>query len=110
MLPTSRASHIVIHNETIYLAGQVASELKPDIGHQTRQVLAEIDKLLERAGSDKSRALAATCYLADMKDFDGFNAVWEAWIDRDNHPARTTVKAAMVSPDYLVEITVIAAR
>ena len=75
-----RLSDMVIHGQTIYLAGQVADDTSADIGGQTKQVLAAIDKLLAEAGSDKTKILSVTIYIADMADFAGMNAIWESWV------------------------------
>jgi len=104
-----RMSQAVIHNGTVYLAGQVASDPGKDVGEQTRQVLATIDSLLAEAGSDKTRLLSATIYLTDMINFPAMNAAWDAWVVAGSTPARATVEAALADPKYLVEIMVTAA-
>jgi enamine deaminase RidA (YjgF/YER057c/UK114 family) len=105
----ARMSEAVIHGDTIYLAGQVG-EPGDDIVAQTTTVLSEIDRLLAAAGSDKSRILMATIWLADIADFAAMNSVWDAWVDTANPPARATSEAKLASPDYLVEIVVTAAK
>ncbi len=105
-----RLSEMAIHNGTIYLAGQVANDSAQDISGQTLQVLASIDKLLGEAGSDKSRILSATIYIADMANFPAMNAIWDAWVPQGNTPPRATVEAKLANPAYKVEIQVIAAQ
>jgi enamine deaminase RidA (YjgF/YER057c/UK114 family) len=105
-----RMSQIVIHGNTVYLSGQVASDRSGDTAKQTREVLAAIDGLLAEAGTDKSHVLAATIYLTDMSTFNEMNAVWEAWIAPGCAPARATVGAPLASSAYRVEIVVVAAR
>jgi enamine deaminase RidA (YjgF/YER057c/UK114 family) len=105
---SSRMSQAVIHDGIVYLAGQVGTEGR-NVTEQTRQALDSIDKLLAAAGSDKSHLLQTTIWLADMADFPAMNAIWEAWIDPENPPARSTGQVPMVSPGYKVEITVVAA-
>ena len=105
-----RLSDMVIHGDTIYLAGQVADDTAADIGSQTSEVLSAIDKLLGEAGSDKSKILSVTIYIADMADFAGMNAVWEKWVPAGHTPARATVEAKMAKPAYKVEMQVIAAK
>ena len=105
-----RLSEMVVHGDTVYLAGQVADDPKADIGGQARQVLAQIDKLLAEAGSDKTKILSATIYLPDMADFAAMNAVWEAWIVPGHPPARATVQAKLAASGYKIEIQVIAAQ
>jgi enamine deaminase RidA (YjgF/YER057c/UK114 family) len=106
-----RMSQAVIHGDTIYIAGQVADEAKgKSVGEQTRDVLAAIDRLLAEAGSDKTKILSATVYLADIATFTEMNAEWDAWVPTGNAPARATVEAKLAAPLYAVEIACIAAR
>jgi len=107
--PGTRMSEAVIHGNTVYLAGQVG-EPGDDVTAQTRTVLSEIDRLLDAAGSEKSRILMATIWLADIADFAAMNAVWDAWVDKANPPARATSEARLASPEYHVEIVIVAAR
>ena len=104
-----RMCEMSVHNGVAYLAGQIAEDASQDIGGQTRQVLGAIDALLARAGSDKSKILRAQIFLADLADFAGMNAVWEAWVVPGHTPARATVQAALAKPDWKVEIVVTAA-
>ncbi len=104
-----RMSQAVLHGETVYVAGQVARDASADVAGQTRQVLEAIDRLLLRAGTDKTRILSATVYLADIATFAEMNAVWEAWVAKGQAPARATVEARLALPAYKVEIVIIAA-
>lgn len=104
-----RYSEVVIHNGTIYLAGQLADEFDGDIHEQTRQTLANIDKMLAEAGSDKSKILSLTIFLKDMADYDGLNAEYDAWVADGHAPARACVEAKMYKPEVLVEMCVVAA-
>lgn len=108
--PGPRMSKAVVHDGTIYTAGQVAGDPSADAAGQTRQILDKIDAILAAAGSDKSRVLFASVWLADIASYDAMNAVWDAWISPGNAPARATVEAKLAGPQYLVEIAVIAAR
>jgi len=105
-----RMSQAVIHDRTVYLAGQVADDPSQDVPGQTRQVLASIDRLLEEAGADKTRILSATIYLADIGTFAQMNSVWDSWVPQGHTPARATVEAKLAAPAYKVEIQVIAAQ
>ncbi len=105
----SRMSQLVVHNDTVYLAGQVASDRKADITVQTQQVLDKIDTLLEEAGSDKSRILSAQIWLANIGHFSAMNEVWDAWVAEGNAPARACIEARLAGPDLLVEIGIVAA-
>ncbi len=103
-----RMSQAVIANGFVFLAGQVAPDASGSVVSQTRQVLGEIDRLLALAGSSKERILSATIYLADINSFGEMNHAWEAWVPADAKPARATVEAKMVTPEYRVEIQVTA--
>ncbi|WP_339513788.1 RidA family protein [Pseudomonas sp. RL_15y_Pfl2_60] len=106
----TRYSEIVIHNGTVYLAGQLADDYSGDAVEQTKQTLANIDLMLSEAGTDKSRILSVTIYLKDMaRDYASLNQVWDAWVAPGTAPARAAVEAKMYRPDVLVEMSVIAA-
>jgi len=104
-----RLSDMAIYNGVAYLAGQVPDDASLDMQGQTAQVLATIDRLLDTAGTDKSRILMATVYVANMKEFDAMNRAWDAWVAPGNAPPRATVEARLANPDYKVEIVVTAA-
>ena len=104
-----RMSKIVIHNDTIYLCGQVAKDANTDISEQTRTMLEKVDDLLEQAGSDRQHILSATIYIKDMKDFAEMNEIWDAWVIEGHSPARACVEASLARPELLVEVSVIAA-
>lgn len=105
----SRLSEMAVYNNVAYLAGQIADTDTLDIRGQTREVLASIDALLERAGTDKSRILMAQIFLADLADFPTMNAVWDQWVAPNHAPPRATVQAKLAKPGWLVEIVVTAA-
>jgi len=105
-----RLSEIAVHNGTVYLAGQIAEDTTQDIAGQTREVLGHIDRLLAEANSDKSQLLSVQIYLADMADFPGMNAVWDAWVADGATPPRATVEAKLANPACRVEIVVVAAQ
>lgn len=104
-----RMSEIAVHQGTVYLAGQVAEDANLDIQGQARQVLAAIDALLARAGSDKTKILMAQIFLADLADFAGMNEVWDAWVAAGHTPPRATVQAALAKPQWKLEIVITAA-
>jgi enamine deaminase RidA (YjgF/YER057c/UK114 family) len=106
-----RMSQVVIHGDTVYLAGVVANKAAgASVTQQTQEVLAIIDGHLAKAGSDKSKLLTATIYLTDMNTFPEMNAVWDGWVSAGNTPARATVEVKLAAPRYNVEIMVTAAR
>lgn len=106
----SRLSETAVHNGTVYLAGQIAEDTTQDIAGQTREVLGHIDRLLAEVNSDKAHLLSVQIYIADMKDFAGMNAVWDAWVAQGATPPRATVEAKLANPACLVEIVVVAAQ
>jgi len=103
-----RMSQIVIHGDTVYLAGQVAADAGADITVQTQQVLEKIDTLLAEAGSDKSKILSAQIWIASMGHFAQMNEVWDAWVPSGHAPARACIEARLASPNLLVEVGIIA--
>ncbi|KKX29290.1 RidA family protein [Rhizobium sp. LC145] len=105
--PGARMSGAVVHGNTVYLAGQVGEG--ESVTDQCKSALAEVDRLLAAAGSDKSKILQTIIYISDMSYFGEMNAVWEAWIDPANPPARATSEAKLAAPKYKVEFIVTAA-
>ena len=104
-------SQVVVHGDTVHLAGQVALEAPgKSVTEQTRDILGRIDQLLGEAGTDKSRLIAATIWITDMATFDEMNAVWDEWIDPENPPVRACVQSPkLAAPQFTVEIMVTAA-
>lgn len=104
-----RMSQVVVHGDTVYLAGQVPDDFTAPVAEQTRQVLSRIDRLLAEVGSERSKILSAQVWLADIGDFDAMNEIWEAWVDPDSPPARATCAAVLAHPAIRVEVIVVAA-
>ena len=107
--PGPRMSKAVRHGETIYTMGHVAQNRSGDMAQQTKDVLSRLDATLAAMDTEKSKLLSVTIYIADMREFAAMNEAWDAWVDGPNAPARTTVKAALASPEILVEMTAVAA-
>ena len=106
-----RMSQIVIHGNTVYLAGVVAhTNAGKSVTEQTKEILATIDGYLKQAGTDKSKLLTTNIWLTDMATFGEMNAVWDTWVAPGHTPARATVEAKLAAPQYKVEIMVTAAR
>jgi enamine deaminase RidA (YjgF/YER057c/UK114 family) len=106
-----RMSQIVVHGDTVYLAGIVAHANKGrSVTEQTHEILSTIDDYLARAGSDKTKLLRANIWITDMAKFAEMNAVWDAWVSPGATPARACVEAKLAAPDYNVEIMVVAAK
>ena len=103
-----RMSEAVIHNGVVYLAGQVGNP-GDSVADQTREVLAQVDRLLAEAGTDKTRILKAQIWMADIADFAEMNAVWDEWVPQGHCPARATGEAKLATPDYRVEAIITAA-
>ena len=105
----TRLSEMTVHNGVCYLAGQVPADSTQDMAGQSTQVLAAVDALLARAGSDKSKLLMCQIFITDLADFPAMNAVWEAWLPAGHAPARATVVARLAKPEWRVEMGVTAA-
>ena len=102
-----RMSQAVLHNGTVYVAGQVAKGAT--VKDQTTAILKQIDSLLAAAGTDKTKLLSATIWLVNMGTFAEMNSVWDPWVSPGNTPARACVESKLATPEYLVEIAVICA-
>lgn len=99
----------VTWNGCVHLSGIMPSDETASIAEQTADVLREIEAQLATAGTSKAALISATVWLADLdRDFEGFNAVWRGWVDRDNLPARSCVQAKLHGKG-LLEIAAIAA-
>ena len=107
---TAILSQAVEHGNTVYLAGVVAKDLKKDVKGQTKEILDDIDRLLAKCGSNKSKVMSATIWVTDIRNRAPMNEVWTAWVDPKNLPARACVEAKLADPNALVEIMVIAAK
>jgi enamine deaminase RidA (YjgF/YER057c/UK114 family) len=107
---SSILSNAVEHGDTVYLAGVVAKSLDKDVKGQTREILDEIDRLLAKGGSGKSKLLSATIWVTDIRNRAPMNEVWTAWVDAKHLPARACVEAKLADPRALVEIMVVAAK
>lgn len=103
-------SKVVEHNGTVYVAGTTAENRSVGMKQQTEQVLARIDGLLAKCGTDKSKLLSATVYISDMTQKAAMNEAWLAWIDPKNPPTRACVAVELGTPTTLVEIVVTAAK
>jgi len=106
-----RMSQAVVVGNLVYTAGRVAAATAgQDVGSQTKEILEGLDALLAKAGTDKSRIVSVSIWLAAIGDFDAMNAVYDAWVDRANPPARACVEARLAGSQFAVEIAVIAER
>jgi enamine deaminase RidA (YjgF/YER057c/UK114 family) len=104
-----RMSRAVIHNNTVYLCGQVAKDSNAGITEQTQTMLDKVDTLLSDVGSSREKMLSATIYVKTMDDFKVMNEVWDNWVPQGHAPARACIQAQMARDELLVEISVVAA-
>jgi enamine deaminase RidA (YjgF/YER057c/UK114 family) len=104
-----RMSQAVVHGGFAFLAGQVADDTSQDVKGQTAQIVAKIDRLLAKVGSDKTKILSATVWLASISSYSDMNEIWDAWVPEGDAPARACVESKLAQPQYTVEIGVIAA-
>ena len=107
--PGPRLSEATVFGDRMYLSGMIPEDTSADITSQVKQTLAEIDSLLAKGGSDKSKILSAVIWLSDISDFAAMNAVWDAWVVAGQTPARATVEAKLTDPKMKIEIMVVAA-
>jgi enamine deaminase RidA (YjgF/YER057c/UK114 family) len=108
--PSKIYSKVVEANGFVFTAGVVADDVTKDVRGQTQQVLAEIDRLLKLAGTDKSKVVSATIWVTDIRSRDAMNEAWTAWTGGENLPGRACIEAKLADPRMLVEIAVVAAK
>ena len=101
-------SRVVVHNDVAYISGLTATDKTKGIVDQTREVLTRIEGVLEEVGSDKTRILTATIWLADFKDKNSMNEIWTNWLPSGTAPARAAMEVEL-GDGVLVEIMVQAA-
>lgn len=104
-----KLSRVVIHNDTVYLCGQIPVDTDADIVAQSQAVLASLDDDLAEAGTDNSKLLSALIHIKHNEDVATFNEIWNAWLPEGCAPARTCVQSVMANDAVLVEVTVTAA-
>jgi len=104
--PNAILSKAVEYHGFVFTQGVVARDLTQDINGQTKDVLTQIDEILEQHGTDNTRLLQAQIWVKDIADRDAMNAHWSAWLPKDAAPARACVQAIMADPRILVEIMV----
>ena len=104
--PNKVLAKAVEYHGFVFVQGVTANDLSLDITGQTREVLANIDAILETHGTDNTRLLQAQIWLKDIRDRDAMNVLWSAWLPDGAAPARACVQANMADPRHLVEIMV----
>ena len=108
--PSKILSKVVEANGFVFTAGVVADNIDQDAKSQTEQILAEIDRLLKLAGTDKTKVVSATIWVSDIRHRDAMNVAWNAWTGGQNLPGRACIEAKLADPRALVEIAVVAAK
>ena len=106
----ARMCDMVAAGSLVFISGQVPTTLEAPVLQQTREVLAKVDGMLSRAGSDKAHLLTVTIYLRDFRDYGEMNAAWDEWVDAERPPARDCFKVELANPDWKVEIVATAIR
>ena len=109
--PYSQAVEV---NGLVFTSGQIA--INPENGNieattietQTEQVMKNLSAILEAAGTDMTKAVKTTCFLADMNDFSAFNEVYGKYFT--TKPARSCVAVKTLPKNVLCEVEVIAAK
>lgn len=106
-------SPAIMHNGFVFTSGQigkdpVSDQLLEGIEAQTRQVLANLQMILQEAGSDKSQVIKTTVFLTDMAHYALFNQVYAEFFG-EYKPARSTVQVVKLPANALIEIEVVAA-
>lgn len=108
--PNAYLSKAVEYHGFVYTQGCVASDASLDLAGQTRDILAQIDAILELHGTDNSRLLQAQIWFKNMADRAAFNEIWAAWLPEGAAPARAAVQAELADPRWLVEVMVTACK
>ena len=103
----ARMSESVSYKGIVWVAGQVGEGAT--VADQTRDCLAQVDRILAASGTDKTRILSTQIWLSDMATFAEMNSEWDKWVAKGHTPARATGEAKLAAPKYLVEIIVTAA-
>ena len=108
--PSPVFSRAVEYHGFVFTQGLVPRDADADAEAQVRDVLAQIDAVLEEHGTDTTRLLQAQIWLKDMADRPVLNEVWSAWLPEGQAPARALVQAVLADPKWRVEIMVTACK
>ncbi|WP_298188312.1 RidA family protein [uncultured Pseudomonas sp.] len=107
---SARRSDMVLHDNTLYIGGQVAANTQGDIEAQTREILGNLEAMLLSVGSNLSRVLSVRILLADRADYAGLNRAWDDFFPEGHAPTRACTLAELINPDWRVEMIVVAGR
>ncbi|HMQ31108.1 MAG TPA: RidA family protein [Chloroflexaceae bacterium] len=106
-------SQAIVAGGLVFVSGQLAVDpatgqlVEGDIGGMTRRIFANLEAVLEAAGSSLAKVVKVTVFLADMNDFQSMNAAYAEFFP-ENPPARSTVQVARLPRDARIEIEVVA--
>jgi 2-iminobutanoate/2-iminopropanoate deaminase len=115
MVSPNPYSYGIRSGNTLFLAGLISrngkdnSTIKGDMKEQTKTVLDNAGAVLKAGGMTFADVVSSRIYLTDTAAFQDMNGVYRTYFPTDP-PARATVKTALTSNDYVVEITMIAVR
>jgi enamine deaminase RidA (YjgF/YER057c/UK114 family) len=109
-IPGPVLCRVVEYNGLVFVAGTTADNRNAGCRQQTEEVLGKIDQSLALAGTNRSRLLQATVWLADIREKEQMDAAWKAWLDGGEKPARACVESRLGTPETRVEIMVVAAK
>lgn len=107
---SARRSDMVLHDNTLYIGGQVSANTQGDIEAQAREILGNIEAMLLSVGSNLSRVLSVRILLADRADYAGLNRAWDGFFPEGHAPTRACTLAELINPDWRVEMIVVAGR
>lgn len=100
----------VEYGNMVFVAGLTADDRSGAVQEQTREILAKIDAVLAQAGTDRSKILSASIWLADVADYGALNEIWNAWLPPGQPPARACIGAVLAAKGLKVEIAVVAGK
>ena len=103
--PCKRWSDVTVFNGIGTFTEVADSDTTADIKGQVKQIFDQAEATLALIDSDKTRILAVTIYITDFANFDVLNEVWDSWFIDGTAPSRACVKAELVDPLLLIEMT-----
>ena len=107
--PCKRWSDVTVFNGIVTFTEVADTDTSADIKGQVEQIFNQAEASLSLVDSDKSRILAVTIYVTDFANMDVLNDVWDSWFPQDCAPSRACIKAELIDPTLLVEMTFTAA-
>jgi enamine deaminase RidA (YjgF/YER057c/UK114 family) len=102
--PNARYSKATVWAGVGYISVVYPNDESKSVEDQTKAVLSTLDMYMEEIGTERSKLLKATLFLADVKDFDRINVLWDEWVTPGSTPARTPVIGPLLTPGAKVAI------